>query len=82
MARATDKNNALIRLGLGFPDDVFIAGVIIVTYDNDGQYGTHFKAESLDSVPGPELQEQLSRNITTAWEIANSPGIDITEEND
>jgi hypothetical protein len=80
MARAIDRNIALIALGQDFPDDVFIAGVIVVTLDQDGNYGTVFKAESLDDLPIPELQEELGHHITTAWEMANTPGIHITEE--
>lgn len=53
------------------PEEVYIAGVIVVTYDEHGNYGTRFEAESLDELPPPEVQLDLGQSIASAWAAAS-----------
>lgn len=73
--RDCTKNAGVIPAS-SIPEDVYIAGAIVVTMAEDGRtYGTHFIPVSLDELPDPEVQEILASTITTAWALANNPGL-------
>lgn len=72
--RAYDKNVGFISLP-EVPDNVFIAGAIIVMIDEEGEYNVAFRAESLDKVPSEELQQEIASIVRSAWAIANTPGM-------
>lgn len=55
------------------PEDLWVAGAIIITIDEDGQYGARFLAESMDAVPSPEVQETIGRWAAQAFALANQP---------
>jgi hypothetical protein len=75
--RSYDRNAGYLNLP-HLPDDLFIAGAIIVTLNEDGELGATFVAESIDDVPAPEVQEELSALVRQAWHLANNPGMVIT----
>lgn len=77
--RRYDRNPGLVTLPQ-IPDDQWIAGVVVVLYDEDGNYTTSYRAVGMDELPTPEVREELGTLITHAWEVANHPGF-TTEEN-
>lgn len=74
MQRSYERNLGMISTP-EVPEDKWIAGVVVVTMDEEGKFSTIFKAESLDDVPTPEVQEALDGMISQAWAMANSPGV-------
>jgi hypothetical protein len=72
--RSCDRNAGFLSL-TQIPEELYIAGAIIVTLDEDGNPGVHFVAESLDEVPIPEVQAELGALVTQAWSLANNPGV-------
>lgn len=73
--RAYDRNAGFVSLP-DIPDDQYIAGVVVVLMDENGEYTAVFKPESLDATPIPEVQEALGPLITQAWAMANTPGVE------
>jgi hypothetical protein len=69
--RSYEMNAGYLNLP-DIPDDRYIAGAIIVTIDEEGEYRTHFVAESLDEVPHEDVQETLGRWVAHAWHTANT----------
>ncbi len=55
------------------PDDLWIAGVIVVTMDEDEKFSTVFVPDSLDEVPIPEIQQELGALIAQAWSMCTHP---------
>lgn len=76
--RRYDRNTGIITIP-DLPDTHWVAGVVVVLYDGE-KYTPVFRAESLEHLPIPEIQEELGSLIAYSWEIANTPGI-IEEEN-
>lgn len=72
--RDCTKNAGFLSLN-DLPEDVYVLGAVIVTMDEDGNYGLAYRSESFDNVPIPEVQESLSPLIIQAWQLANNPGI-------
>lgn len=69
MSRDCSHNAGFIALPT-VPEDVFVAGVIVVTMTQDGTYGTHFVAESIDELPDVSTQLDLGAAIAEAWTVA------------
>lgn len=68
------RNSELNQGFVALPDvaeEVVIAGVIVVTMNQDGTFGTHFKAEDLDEIPPVEVQLDLGSTIAAAWAAAS-----------
>lgn len=63
------------------PEDLWVAGAIIITLDENANYGFRFVAESMDEVPSPEVQETIGRWAAQAFALANdsSSVLDVTE---
>lgn len=77
--RDCSHNAGFISLA-AIPVEEYVAGVIVVTIDDDGEYGTHFIPESLDEVPDPEVQKELGKLVTQAWATANLSGLVLDDE--
>lgn len=75
--RRYDRNTGYLTMP-DLPDDKWVAGVVVILMDDESNYTAEFHPESLDKVPGPELQETLGQMLAGAWELANSPGIEST----
>ncbi|QXN73984.1 hypothetical protein SEA_BLAB_58 [Microbacterium phage Blab] len=75
MTRRFDRNAGFISVADSIPDDVTIVGAVIVTMDDANNYGTIYIPESLDHVPGPEVQEVQGAYVAQAFEIANLTGL-------
>lgn len=73
--RRYDRNTGYLNMP-DIPDDKWVAGIVVILMDDDSKYSTEFRAESLDKVPGPELQETLGQMLAGAWELANTPGME------
>lgn len=73
--RSYDRNAGMITFP-DLPDDVWVAGAILVTMDEEGRYSAVFRAESLDETPIVEVQEELGAMIAQSWELANMPGVE------
>lgn len=67
------SRNAGVLSTYDVPEDLYIAGYVLVTLDEDGNYGFMFRNESLDEVPSPDVQETLGRWLAQAYELANEP---------
>lgn len=74
-SRDYSRNLGLISLN-EIPDDKWIAGAIIVLLDKDGNYTTVFKAQSLEHLPAPEIQEEIRSIVTHSWAVANVTGFE------
>lgn len=70
--RSYERNAGYVNLPQ-IPDDLWIAGVIVVTMDEDEKFSTVFVPEALDDVPHPEVQESLEPLIVQAWSMATHP---------
>jgi hypothetical protein len=70
--RSYERNAGYVDLPQ-IPDDVWIAGVIVVTMDADENFSTVFVPESLDDVPIPEVQQELGQLIVQSWSMATHP---------
>lgn len=68
--RRVDRNAGFLSTS-DVPDDVYIAGYVLVTLDESGEYGFIFRPESLDEVPSQEVQETLGRWLAQAFQLAN-----------
>lgn len=69
--RSFEHNAGFISLVNHVPDDEYIAGVVVISINDNGDYSSRFIPESLDEVPSPEVQETLGAMIAQAFEIAN-----------
>jgi hypothetical protein len=67
--RDCTQNQGFISLP-ELPEEVFIAGAIIVTMTPEGKYGTHFVSESIDELPSPAVQLDLGVAVADAWQVA------------
>lgn len=70
--RSYDRNVGYVNVPQ-VPDDLWIAGVIVVTMDEDENFGTIFVPDSLDETPIPEVQEALGELIVQSWSMATHP---------
>lgn len=61
------------------PEDVFIAGVIVVTQTKEGFFGTQFVAVDVDEIPTTEAQLDLGSRIAAAWAAASPAGAVLAE---
>ena len=69
MARDYERNLGFISLP-DLPEEVYIAGAIVVTLDEAGTYGTHFVSEDIDELPPVDVQLDLGASVSTAWAAA------------
>lgn len=67
--RNCERNAGFISLH-DLPEEVFVAGAIIVTIDEHGHYGTRFVSEDIDELPPADVQLDLGVSIATAWQAA------------
>ncbi len=58
------------------PREKWCAGVIAVMYDEDGNYSTVWKGQSMD-LPAPEIREEIGSLASHAFEVANCPGLEV-----
>lgn len=72
--RNTTRSAGFVSLA-EVPEDRWVAGIAVVTLNEEGGYDVIFQAESLDSVPDPEVQEVLGPIIAQAWALANNSGL-------
>jgi hypothetical protein len=54
----------------------YIVGVVVVLYDEDGNYSSEWRPVSMDEIPGPEAREDIGALVSGAFELANMPGIE------
>lgn len=72
--RNTTRSAGFVSLA-EVPEDRWVAGIAVVTLNEEGGYDVIFQAESLDNVPDPEVQEILGPIIAQAWALANNSGL-------
>ncbi|UOW92810.1 hypothetical protein SEA_ROBINROSE_67 [Microbacterium phage RobinRose] len=68
--RSYERNAGYLSL-TEIPDDQYIVGAVVVLMDGDGNYSAAFVNESLDSVPDPEVQDEIGPWVTQAFSLAN-----------
>lgn len=57
------------------PKDRWIAGAILVTIDEDGNYSFAFHSQSAEHLPAIEIREELGALAAHAWQVANCDGV-------
>lgn len=67
--RDCSRNQGFVALG-DVPEEVWVAGVIVVVMNEDGSFGTRFQAEDLDELPATEVQMDLGKAVAEAWATA------------
>jgi hypothetical protein len=77
LARDCTRNAGFVSLA-EVPEDLFIAGVIVVTMTEDGHFGTRFVSEDIDELPNIEVQLDLGSTVAAAWAAASTAEADAT----
>ncbi|HLV43702.1 MAG TPA: hypothetical protein VKY39_01995 [Aggregatilineales bacterium] len=73
--RRYDHNTGIITMP-EMPDDKWVAGVIAIMLDEDGNYSAVFQSGERE-MPTPEIREEIGSLACHAWEVANCPGLEL-----